>query len=63
MRTDILFQKGSAISEKCALIDIRKVLIFKSCILTSDKCALTAIVEKCTLIFKKDAMMCSKYAL
>ena len=63
MRIDILF-------EKCAPIEIRKVLIFKSCTLTSEKCALAAILEKCVqlfekcaLKFKRDAVMCRKYAL
>ena len=37
MRTNILFLQGSTIIEKCALIDIREVLIFNSCTLTSEK--------------------------
>ena len=66
----LIFWKGLAISENRALIDIRKVLIFESCTLKSEKCALTAIFEKCakvfekcTLIFKKDEVMCRKYAV
>ena len=43
VRTDLLIQKGSEISEKCALTfqkctltDIREVLIFENCTLTSE---------------------------
>lgn len=58
------------IKEKCALIDIREVLIVESCTLTSEKCALTKTfekcaedLEKCAMVFKKDAVMCRKYLL
>ena len=47
--------------EKCALTDIREVLIFASYALTSGKCA--QVLEKCALVFKKGAMMNRKYTL
>ena len=49
------------IREKCALTDIREVLIFASYALTSGKCA--QVLEKCALVFKKSAMINRKYTL